>query len=332
MRKLTIFIIAALLFFCLTSCSTAAPYSEGEGELNIVTSSFIPFDFARAITGGKAKITVLQTSGGDIHDYTPTTASLEAISKADIFICIGGLSDDAWVDAALSASGNTDATVIRLLDYVDGKLADLQGHTHSDFCHQNHSHDHNQHDHTHSTDDGHNHTADEHIWTSPKNAIKSAEIIASICAEKDENNAHVYIENAKNYTDALAVLDSEYTLAFESSPHKTLVFADRFPFVYLTNDYGSCYFAAFSGCTSEISASFDTVVRLSDAVTHSGVKYLIVTEGSDTQLAKSISGANNCQILTLNSMQAVSLTEIRDGITYLDTMKANLNVLKTALA
>lgn len=331
MKKFSIIIILALLIACLPSCSAEAPYSEGQGELNIVASSFVPFDFARAVTGGNANITVLQTSGGDIHDYTPTTASLEAISKADIFICIGGLSDDTWVDAALSASGNTDAAVIRLLDCVNGELAELQGHTHSDFCEQNHSHS-RDHSHTHTADDGHNHVADEHIWTSPKNAIKSVEAIAKICAEKDRNNAHVYLENAKKYVDSLTDLDARYTQTFNSSAHKTLIFADRFPFVYLTNDYGACYFAAFSGCTSEISASFDTVVRLSEAVTHSGVKYLIVTESSDIQLAKSISDANGCEILTLNSLQSVSLTEIKNGVTYLNVMEANLDVLKTALS
>jgi zinc transport system substrate-binding protein len=333
MKKLSIIIIIiAVITACLPSCSAGAPYSEGEGELNVVASSFIPFDFARAVTGGKAKITVLQTSGADIHDYTPTTASLGAIAKADVFICIGGLSDDAWIDAALKASGNTDVTIIRLLECADEVLAELEGHNHSAFCEQNHTHNHDGHDHNHSIDDGHNHVSDEHIWTSPKNAIEAIEKIAKICAEKDSENGDTYLANAKKYIDGLAELDKDYETLFAASEHKTLVFADRFPFAHLMHSYGGCYFAAFSGCSSEISAGFDTVVRLSEAVSHGKIKYVIVTEDSDLRLAKSIADANGCQILTLNSLQSVSLTQIKSGITYLDTMKANLTVLKEALS
>lgn len=327
-RLLLALLMLATLSVSLASCAVT-PYSFGTGELEIVASSFIPFDFARRITGGNAHITVLQTDGGDMHDFTPTTSTLKALSEADIFICIGGTSDELWIDDALNASGNTP-TVIRLVNLVDGELAELEGHTHSEFCESNHEHSDDEHEHEHSVHDGHNHTADEHIWTSPKNAITAVKAIAEVCIKADTANAELYRTNTAVYTAELEELDASYESVFSSSGNRTLVFADRFPFIHLIKDYGACYYAAFGGCGGEADADFETAVRLTQAVKENHLSYVLVTESSDKKLAKSISDGTGCSVLVLNSMQAVSLKQIKDGITYADVMRENLNTLKTA--
>ncbi len=333
MRKIiSILILLATLLTSAAGCSQTEPYSEGEGELKIVASTFVPFDIAREITGGKASVSVLQTNGGDLHDYSPTTASLKAISDADILICIGGASDSLWVENAIKASENKRLTVIRLTELADGELAELEGHTHTPACEENHGGHHSEHDHDHSVDDGHGHTADEHIWTSLKNTAKAVSEIAKICAEKDTENADFYTDNAAKYLTKLNALDKEYTEAFEGSEKRTLVFADRFPFIYLVHDYKACYYAAFNGCGSEISASFETAVRLTEATKDNSLKYILITENSDTKLADSICDATGSKILVLDSMQSVSLSEIKDGKTYLKSMKSNLEILKKALS
>ncbi len=326
--RLFCLITTLMLFGTLAGCS-AEPYSEGDGKLKIVATGFIPFDFARQITGSKATVTVLQTDGGDLHDFVPTTASLKALADADIFICLGGASDGLWIEDAVKASENKDLTVVKLTELVSGELAELEGHNYSEFCENNHSH--NEHDHGHSANDGHGHMADEHIWTSPKNAIAVVTRLAEIFAERDSANAELYKANTAAYVTSLGELDAKYTDVFSSSQSKTLVFADRFPFIYLIKDYGACYFAAFGGCEGETDADFETAVKLTQAVNDNALNYVIVTESSDKKLAKSISDATGCDILTLSSMQSVSRTQIKDGITYLSVMEANLTVLKTAL-
>ena len=47
--------------------------------------------------------------------------------------------------------------------------------------------------------------------------------------------------------DQLAALDAKYQAAVDAANNKTLVFGDRFPFRYLTEDYGLNYYAAFVG-------------------------------------------------------------------------------------
>jgi zinc transport system substrate-binding protein len=320
----------SILLVFIPSCSVKAPYTEGDGELKIVASSFVPFDLARSVAGEKATVTVLQTDGSDLHDYVPTVSALKAISEADIFICIGGVSDETWISDAINASNNPNLTVIRLTDLADGELSELEGHFHSDFCEKNHSHSHS-HDHGHTANDGHGHIADEHVWTSLKNTVKAVKKIAQVCADVDKENASTYDSSANTYVKALEELDAEYEKVFANSSTKTLIFADRFPFIYLVRDYGVCYFAAFGGCGGELDASFETAVRLTNAVKNNSAPYVIVTENSDKKLANSISDATGCSVITLNSLQSVALSHIKDGTTYLSAMQQNLAALKTAL-
>lgn len=311
----------------IPSCGNS-PYTEGSGELKIVATTFIPFDLARSVTGGAAEITLLQDNGADLHDYSPTVSALTALNEADIFICVGGVSDE-WVTDAVKASENTELKVIRLTELCEGLLAELEGHTHSEYCEANHTHDHG--DHAHSAHDGHNHVSDEHVWTSLENASIFASAIAEACAEKDPQNADLYRKSAADYTASLCELDALYHSAADSSRVKTLAVADRFPYIYMTHSLGLCHYAAFSGCSGETDADFETAVRLTEAVKESGLSYVIVTEGSDQRLAKTIASATGCGILTLHSLQNVTRKDIEAGATYLGIMKSNLETLRTAL-
>ena len=104
-KKIAILLSLALILseFCFTatSCSGNAVYSEGEGDLQVLCTVFAPFDFAREIGGERVTVSILQDSGADLHNYTPTAATLEALSSADLFIYVGGVSDEAWIEGAL---------------------------------------------------------------------------------------------------------------------------------------------------------------------------------------------------------------------------------------
>ena len=337
---MSIVLAAVMLISLLPACGASRLYSEGEGELNIVATNFPPFEFARVVAGEKATITILQDNGADLHNYSPTTATLTALSNADIFICVGGDSDAKWIDDAIANAQNPDLKVVKLTDCVEVFYGELESHNHSEYCHSTHGdHDEEEHDHEHEHEDehehehedGHVHTGDEHVWTSIKNVIKIVDAIAEACKSKDAENADFYAANAAAYTAELKALDAEYQAAVDASAHKTLVFADRFPFVYMIKDYGLCHYAAFSGCSTDVNASFETQTKLAEAVKHNSLPAVIIIESSDGSLAETVVAGTDAKILTMNSMQAVTRAQITDGRTYLETMKSNLNVLKEAL-
>ena len=116
---------------------------------------------------------------------------------------------------------------------------------------------------------------------------------------------------------------------------KTLLFGDRFPFRYLTEDYGLTYYAAFVGCSAETEASFSTITFLAGKLDELALPAVLTIEGSDGKLAQTIfkTAAPNSlrQILSLNSLQSVTKADIDAGATYLGIMTDNLDVLRVAL-
>ena len=334
-KKIAILLSLALILsaFCVTatSCSKNAVYSEGEGDLQVLCTVFAPFDFAREIGGERVTVSILQDSGADLHNYTPTAATLDALSQADIFIYVGGVSDEAWLGGALKAAGNDDLITLCLMDHISPVYAELENdwtsHDHSDGDSsedEDHSHSHS-HSHDHS---GHHHGADEHIWTSVKNAKIMVEEICHAFSELDADGADYYSARAASYTEKLDFLDRE--LEAISSEISFMLFADRFPFVYLLHDYHIPYRAAFSGCSTEINSGFETQIDLIKRVRQMERPCIFTIEGGDKHLAEAVSNETGCPVYSLNSMQSVKRSDIEAGANYLEIMEQNINILKEA--
>lgn len=180
----------------------------------------------------------------------------------------------------------------------------------------------------------HEHELDEHVWLSLKNVQTIIKYIAEKLEELDVENASVYEKNVNAYHLELEALDKKYQEMVESATCKTLLFGDRFPFRYLVDDYGLDYYAAFSGCSAETEASFETIVFLANKVDELGLKNIMVIETSDQSIAKTIRQSTKEKkqnIFTMDSMQSVTTSDITSGVSYLSIMESNLDVLKDAL-
>lgn len=175
---------------------------------------------------------------------------------------------------------------------------------------------------------------DEHVWLSLKNAETLCGSIANALQQIDPDNKQLYADNAKSYIDELSELDGEYQNTVENAARKTVLFGDRFPFRYLTDDYGLRYYAAFAGCSAESEASFETVSFLAGKVDELGLPCVLTIEGKQHKIAETIvqnTKEKNQQILTMDSMQATTSADVQNGATYLSIMQKNLEVLQTAL-
>ena len=137
-----------------------------------------------------------------------------------------------------------------------------------------------------------------------------------------------------NSVEKLSALDGEYRAAVDSGKYKTLLFGDRFPFRYLADDYGLDYYAAFPGCSAETEASFETVSFLAGKMDALGLPCVLTIEGTQHKIAETIvqnTAQKNQQVLTMDSMQAVTANDASSGVSYLSIMEKNLSVLKKAL-
>lgn len=329
MKKILSLLLAALLTVgSLTACNGSSPADDG--KLRIVTTIFPEYDWVMNILGDNpagAEVTMLLDTGVDLHSFQPTADDILKISTADMFIYVGGESDE-WVEKALAQAKNKNLVAINLLEVlgdavkeeevVEGMQAD---------------HEDEDHDHDHDHEDGEK-EYDEHVWLSLRNASALVKHIAESLKKIDSSHADVYTANASAYTDKLKALDAEYQKAVDGSTVRTLLFGDRFPFRYLTEDYGLSYYAAFVGCSAESEASFETITFLSKKVDELGLPVVLTIEGTNHKIAETVvrSTQNGDQmILALDSMQSVTAKDVKDGANYLAIMEKNLEVLKEAL-
>jgi len=294
-------------------------------KLNIVTNIFPEYDWTRAILGDRAddvNLTMLLDNGTDLHSFQPAVKDIMKVSSCDLLIYVGGESDQ-WIEDALESAQNKDMKTINLMEVLGDSIKEEE--TVEGMQESEHDHDH---------EDEEEKEYDEHVWTSMRNAEVICDAIAATLEEMDPENKEIYQSNAETYKEKLSALDEAYQETVNNAKQKTLVFADRFPFRYLVDDYDLSYYAAFSGCSAESEASFKTVTFLAGKVDELGVKSVLTMEKSDDRIAQTVienTKAKDQKILQLNSMQSITSEEIADGATYLSVMEDNLGVLKEAL-
>ena len=338
MKKIIVFILSfALIAGCLSACNsgvktdtTASISNDSSKKLQIVTTIFPEYDWVMNVLGEtskEAEVTMLLGNGVDLHSYQPTTDDILKISTCDLFIYVGGESDE-WVEDALKNSQNNNRVTLNLLDILGEAVKEeevVEG------MQAEEEHDHDDEDHDHGEEEV---EYDEHVWLSLKNAEKITDAIKDSLAKLDTANAGKFTENANTYIEKLKALDLKYREAVSTSPVKTLLFGDRFPFRYLTDDYGLSYYAAFVGCSAETEASFETITFLSGKVDELSLNNVMTIEGTDHRIAETIirnTASKDQKILTLDSMQSTTIKDVQAGTTYLSVMEKNLEVLKEAL-
>ena len=312
---------------------------EASKSYSVVCTIFPEYDWAKEIVGSNsenAELSYLLDSGVDLHSYQPTASDIMKISTCDLFIYVGGESDE-WVEDALENAQNKDMKVINLMDVLgdSAKVEELkEGMQESEHEHDDDEHEESEeheHEHEHEEDEV---EYDEHVWLSLKYAkVFCAEIERKV-AEIDPANADAYKSNYDEYIKKLNDLDSKFETLFAVAPEKTLVFGDRFPFRYFVDDYGLDYYAAFIGCSAESEASFNTIKFLSDKVKELDSKTVFTLENSKKDIAESIitnSGKKDVKIAELNSLQSVSKDDINDGASYISLMRKNYDVLSSVL-
>ena len=359
---------AALLFLaiiCLTACSNSGSGQTGSGNagaaqssgnadaaqsngsadhIRIITTIFPEYDWVRNVLGENPAgidLTLLIDNGVDPHSFQPSVEDIMKIGTCDLLVYVGGESDK-WVADVLKQPGSERVKQLNLMQILGDRakteeiVEGMEGHedheSHED--HEDHENHVNHEDHEDHEDHEEAEEYDEHVWLSLRNAETFTASIAKSLSELDPENAETYQKNAEAYQAELQKLDSEYTEAVANGAQNTLLFGDRFPFRYLTEDYGLEYYAAFAGCSAETEASFETITFLAQKTDELGLKTVLTIDGSDQRIAETIISATkekNQKILEMDSMQSVSRKDLEAGTDYLHIMRHDLEILKQAL-
>ena len=325
MKKTIYFLITLLLIFSsLTACSSNTAGDKKKDRIQIITTIFPEYDWVMNILGdnpGKADVSMLMDNGADLHSYQPTANDIMKIASCDLFIYVGGESDE-WVEDALAEATNKNMIVLDLLDILGDDVKEEK--VKEGMQEEDDDHDHEEGEVEY----------DEHVWLSLHNAEILCDSIAKAVERIDPANASFYSKNLASYKEKLNTLDNEYKTAVSNAEIKTLLFGDRFPFRYLVDDYGLDYYAAFAGCSAETEASFETIVFLANKVDELGLHSVMTIEGKDHSIAETIVRTTKTKdqtVRTMDSMQGTTGNDVKNGSTYLSIMENNLSVLKDAL-
>ena len=308
MKKILSAILTVLALTALLSCGRGT-----EAKYKIVTTVFPAYDAARAVTEGAedVEVTMLLPPGSESHDYEPSLEDIALIGEADLFITVGG-ETDKWTDGVLETVGH-DVPMLRLTDCTEHlDEAELEG---------------MEEEHGEEEEDA----FDEHVWTTPSNmaaiTLKTGEELSRLIPEY----AEAFAASAEKYASGFEELSEEYSALAENKKRDVLIFADRFPFRYLAEEMGLECFAAFSGCSSDSEPALSTIYFLTEKAKEEGVKTVLTIEFSHSGAADVIAREAGAEVRTLHSCHNVSKEDFGAGVTCLDLMKGNLDVLKAAL-
>lgn len=324
-KRFLLGVAVLLMVLILTGC--AGEGSADDGKMSIVCTNFPAYDFVMNIIGEdneNIKVTYLLEKGVDMHNYQASADAIAQIMKADLCVYVGGESEE-WVEDVLGSPSAKNVTRVRFMDVVELKHEVIK-----EGMEHDHEHEGENEEHEHAEEC----TYDEHVWLSLKNAVKMAEAVCTAIMELDADNAGIYRANADKYIVKLNALDTEYQTLVDSAENKVIVVADRFPFLYLADDYGIEYYAAFPGCSAESEAGFETIAFLAEKVKEYKTPVVFQIETSNGSLVKTVinaAGESNVKQGVLDSMQSVSKEKTENGYSYITAMQNNLLALKEAL-
>ncbi len=331
-------IVCAMMIFVSLFAGCAAGREEAaaeDGKTQILCTAFPLYDWTRQVTAGcgdSIEVTLLMDQGADLHNYQPTAEDIVRISEADIIVYVGGESD-LWMEDVLASVPEERRKLQQYLNMMEVLQSSLREEEHVENSDGDaaEGHAHGEEENTDGVE------YDEHIWLSVRNASACVRAIAAAVTDNDEDQevSQKVSDNAGRYLAELENLDGQFESMVSEAPLDRVLFADRFPFLYLMKDYGLEYYAAFPGCSTETEASFETVIFLAGKLEEYDLPALLVMENGDRGIAETVianTADKDQQILTLNSMQSVTAADIAQGVTYLSVMQENLAVLRTALA
>lgn len=294
MKKIALVLVFIILLLC--GCSQTPKDND---KLKIVATNFSCYDFSRAVAGADAEITMLIPPGTDIHSFEPTALDIAKIKECDLFIYVGGESDN-WVDKILTGLNKDENKVLNLFKKL-------------------------------GISNEHSHETDEHIWTSPEIAIKIVNLICDSLSSANNSETLKYKNNAEEYVKKIESVVSYTKSVVENAEHTHLVIADRFPLKYFTEFYSLKVTAAFSACDHETDIDLNTAAALIETVKKEKLSSIFITESGNRSLAEAIKKSTGAEILTLHSLQNISSEDLKNGETFVTLMHKNAEVLRKGL-
>ena len=231
---------------------------------------------------------------GCLHDYQLMTEDMKTLEKADAFV-INGAGMEDFMDKVTEQQKK-----LKVIDASRG--IEL----------------------IHDDEEGDN----PHVWLSVTDAITQVRNIADQLKEADPAHAAAYEKNAAAYIEKLTSLKSEMHAALDNVPHKDIVtFHEAFP--YFAKEFN----LNIIGVVEREPGTEPTPTDLQETIEQVNAlptKVLFTEPQYSPAAAETIARETGAKIYTLDPVVTGEATPQAKNA-YIDTMKANMKVLKEAL-
>jgi zinc transport system substrate-binding protein len=293
--------------------------TETAQKIQIITTLFPLYDFAKNIGQDKVEVVLLLPPGVEPHSFEPKPDDVVRINKADLFIYTGKVMEP-WAADVLKGLDNKNLVVVD--SSKDLSFMEEKG-DHPDEHEKKQGKSHEQ-------EDEHKHEVDPHFWLDFANAGKMIDSILEGLVKKDPNNKDLYRVNAEQYKTKLNDLDRKFKETLSRCKKKIFVHAGHFAFGYLARRYGLTYVAAY-GFSADAEPSPKKLIELTKTLKKHGLNHIYYEELITPRVAETISKETGAALLMLHGAHNLAREEFERGVTFISLMEGDLKNLEIGL-
>ena len=311
---LLILAMAAMGTVVLAGCSREV--QKASSKLQVVTTLFPLYDFARIIGGERAEVTMLLPPGMEPHSFEPKPNDVIRISKAGLFIYTNPYMEP-WAATIIKGIDRQQLRVVNAgqgVSFVKALAED--------------GHDHEGHG-SHGAEE-HADGMDPHIWLDFANAGLIVNNILAGFVAADPAHARLYQDNADKLNTRLADLDQRYRDGLSSCSTRVFLHGGHYTFGYLARRYGLEYHS-LSGISSESEPSAAKMVAMVRQIRSSGVHYLFAEELLSPRLTETLANEAGVAVLKLHGAHNLGKDDVQRGVSFFGLMELNLINLQKGL-
>ncbi len=306
-RGIFLSVLSALLFVGLLSCSENPAKDDASPRLRVVTTLFVLYDFARAVGGNHAEVSLLIPPGVEPHGYEPRPGDIARMKGADLCIYTSSAMEP-WFDRVLSVLDTRSTSVVE---------AGAGIHPASD---------------ARDLDGGGGHVEyDPHIWLDLSNAQRMVDTIRDGFARRDPAHSGQYAANAEAFKARLAALDERFRRGLSTCSSRVIIYGGHAAFSYLAKRYDLQFEAAYRGGSPDAEPTPRHLAELSEKMKRQGLKYVFYEELVAPRVAQTLARETGAKLLMLHGAHNVSRQDMEKGVTFIALMERNLSNLRVGL-
>jgi zinc transport system substrate-binding protein len=306
--------LTALFLFCVPVLGLMredlrpAAVLRGAERIRIVTTLFPLMEFAAAVGGDEAEVTLLLPPGAEIHAWRPRPSDIIRVAEADVFIYIGPALEP-WVADLLRSIHNPDLAVINA---SQGREREEAG------------------DHRHHEGEEIHGGMDPHIWLDLSfDGDLVRRIAARLSALRPQRSGY-FEDNAESYCGKLAALDRRYEEGLADCRQRVFVLGGHAAFGHLARRYRLEQIALY-GLSPDAEPTPRQMIEVIKIARDKGIRVIFFEVNVSSRMARVLADEIGAETRVLDPGASPSREDMAAGIGFLDIMEKNLENLRYGL-